>query len=146
MKNNATKILAGAAAVVGIYFVYKYFRKPKPKKPAQATQTTTGSTTTPPAADNKYPLKRGSRGKLVASVQQWLLKIDKNSLPKFGADGVFGKETEDALKKYLGKSSIDSDADIDKLMLAYQQKTFPLMFPKPKEQTLPTFPSYGFPK
>jgi len=144
MAKNTNKIIAGALVVVGGYFVYKYFAK-KTKLPAkpnqQPTPTGGGGVVTP--ANDKYPLKRGSRGKLVSSVQQWLLKIDKNALPKFGADGIYGAETEVAVEKYLGKKTVDSDSDIDKLILIYNQKTFPLMFPKPQQQTFPTF---GFPK
>lgn len=149
MKNNATKILAGAAALVGVYFVYQYFKKPGAKKDDKKTDEPTPvkpERPTSPSETSSYPLKMGSRGRLVSAVQQWLLKIDKNSLPKFGADGKFGTETEDALQKYLGKKTVDSDADINKLMFVYQQKTFPLMFPKPAEQPFPSFPRPGFPK
>jgi hypothetical protein len=148
MAKNINKIIAGALVVVGGYFVYRYFTKKPllPTKPKEEpiTPPTGGGTV---SANDKYPLKRGSRGKLVSSVQQWILKIDKNALPKFGADGIYGKETEAAVEKYLGKKTVDNDSDIDRLMLVYQQKTFPLMFPKQQPQpTFPNFPTFGFPK
>lgn len=146
MKSNATKIIAGVAAVAGAYFLYKYFKKPGVKKDDKKSDEQKPKDVTPAPADSNFPLKKGSKGRLVSAVQQWLLKIDKNSLPKFGADGKFGAETEDALQKYLGKKTVDSDADINKLMFVYQQKTFPLMFPKPAEQPFPSFPRPGFPK
>ena len=146
MAKNVNKIIAGALVVVGGYFLYKYFTK-KPLVPSKPQE----EPTVPPVGgggggsrNDKYPLKKGSKGKLVSSVQQWLLKIDKNSLPKFGADGDFGSETEAAVLKYLGKKTVDSDSDIDKLILIYNQKTFPLMVPKPQPKQ--TFPTFGFPK
>lgn len=142
MQKNTNKIIAGALVLVGGFFIYKYFTK-KPSPP-QKDEPTPTPTPTPTPVSGGYPLKRGSRGKLVSSVQQWILKIDKNALPKFGADGVFGAETEAALQKYLGKKTVDSDSDIDKLILTYNQKNFPLMVPQPQPKQ--TFPIFGFPK
>jgi hypothetical protein len=146
MAKNTNKIIAGALAVVGVFFIVRYFRKKPAEAQAPTTPAETGGGTSTPVANDRLPLKRGSRGKNVAAVQQWILKIDKNALPKFGADGVLGAETEAALEKILGKKTIDSNADIDRLMLIYNQKTFPLVFPKeqPKNQ-FPTIPNL-FPK
>lgn len=144
MAKNTNKIIAGALVVIGGFFIYKYFtKKPSPPKKDEPAPTPT-PTPTPTPVSSGYPLKKGSKGKLVASVQQWLLKIDKNALPKYGADGDFGSETEAAVLKYLGKKTVDSDSDIDKLILIHSQKTFPLMFPQPQPKQ--TFPTFGFPK
>jgi uncharacterized protein YgiM (DUF1202 family) len=45
-------------------------------------------------------LRRGDSGPEVAAMQQLLLKWDPNCLPEYGADGDFGKETEDAVKAF----------------------------------------------
>lgn len=45
-------------------------------------------------------LKRGDYGNAVTAMQKALLKWDANCLPKYGADGDFGTETEKALKAY----------------------------------------------
>lgn len=45
-------------------------------------------------------LKRGDSGPEVEAMQQLLLKWDPNCLPECGADGDFGKETEDAVKAF----------------------------------------------
>ena len=145
MAKNTNKIIAGALAVVGVYFIYSYFKKkptvtatPEPSVSTGNQKVSSGS-----VRNDKFPLKRGSKGINVSALQQWLLKIDKTLLPKFGADGDFGAETEAAVQKVLGKKTVDSNADFDKLMLIYNQKTFPLMFPKeqPKKDGLPIFPN-----
>lgn len=146
MAKNTNKIIAGALAVVGVFFIVRYFRNKPAVAQAPSAPAETGGSASVPVANDQFPLKRGSRGRNVAAVQQWILKIDKNALPKFGADGILGAETEAALEKILGKKTVDSNSDIDRLMLIYNQKTFPLMFPKeqPKNQ-FPTIPNL-FPK
>lgn len=126
MAKNTTKIIAGALAVVGVYFIFKYFKKPKAQAaPTPTPDVTTGGGGQPKPINSGYPLKKGSKGTLVSSVQQWLLKIDKTLLPKYGADGDFGSETEAAVLKILGKKTIDSNSDIDTLILKANQKNFP---------------------
>ena len=71
-----------------------------------------------------FPLKRGSKGEKVEELQKAILIYDKNLLPKFGADKDYGSETENAVKTILGKSIIDSQDDIDKIIkLASDKKT-----------------------
>jgi len=146
MAKNTTKIIAGALAVVGAYFVFKYFQKPKTKKaePEKGKPDVTPTPTPTPNPSAGYPLKNGSSGRLVSSVQQWILKIDPTLLPKFGADGKFGRETEDALQKLIGKKTIDSNSDIDKLILKYNQKKFPMVAaPSGDVTTPPVFKPFG---
>jgi len=45
-------------------------------------------------------LKRGDSGEAVKALQQLLLKWNPDCLPEYGADGDFGKETEDAVKAF----------------------------------------------
>jgi hypothetical protein len=69
--------------------------KTKPKlKPSQ------------PESNDKFPLILGSKGNRVKALQKALIgKYTKSILPKFGADGWFGKELEEALiSKGLPKS------------------------------------------
>ena len=124
MAKNTNKIIAGVVGAVGIYFILKYYMdkkkgEPKVEEPAKPSDV--------PAtiAKNNFPLKKGSKGASVSQVQSLLLKIDKNLLPKFGADGDFGSETEGAIVKVLGKKTIDGQADIDRLNVIYNKKTFP---------------------
>ena len=55
-----------------------------------------------------YTLKNGSKGTDVKAMQEFLLQLEY-SLPKYGADGEFGSETEKALKKFQKKVGIKQD-------------------------------------
>jgi hypothetical protein len=51
-----------------------------------------------PAIDKAFPIRKGSKGKLVKVIQLALIKkYGADLLPKYGADGQWGKETTDAL-------------------------------------------------
>lgn len=51
-------------------------------------------------------LSRGDYGTAVRAMQEALLKWDSKCLPKYGADGDFGSETEKALKAYQKASGL----------------------------------------
>jgi peptidoglycan hydrolase-like protein with peptidoglycan-binding domain len=51
-------------------------------------------------------LSRGDYGTAVRAMQEALLKWDNKCLPKYGADGDFGKETEDAVKAFQTASDL----------------------------------------
>ena len=148
-KNNTPKIIAGIVAIVGVYFIYKYIRDTrKPKKDKKDDTKDDGTSTIPTSI---YPIKKGSKGNKVKELQKLLLQIDPTSLPKYGADGDFGSETEAALDKILGKKSIDSADDLIKLKQILQRKKFPYVAAPDKntnQSQLPPF--YGgqvnFPK
>ncbi len=53
-------------------------------------------------------LKKGSKGTDVKALQEFLLQLGY-SLPKYGADGDFGRETETALKRFQAKAGITQD-------------------------------------
>jgi hypothetical protein len=124
MAKNTNKIIAGVVGAVGIYFILKYYMDKKKGEP-KVEEPIKPSDAPAPIAKNNFPLKKGSKGASVSQVQSLLLKIDKNLLPKFGADGDFGSETEGAIVKVLGKKTIDGQADIDRLNVIYNKKTFP---------------------
>lgn len=120
-------IAVGAAGILG-YFGWQYLKKNKEAKKSgdldEVVKTNTSITSpvynpapvytqpktiTPktsytapkPAIDkNAFPLKKGSRGNNVRLLQEALIaKYGKTILPRFGADGDFGSETINALKK-----------------------------------------------
>lgn len=126
-KGTVTKVIAGALALAGVYFIYKYFQ-PK-KKDAAAPAEPTPTPTPLPLPTSGVPLKKGSKGNAVKSLQQLLLKIDSKILPKYGADGDFGSETEAAVLKYLGKKTVDGQADLNKLEQLYKSRI--LVFAQP---------------
>ncbi|THG89659.1 hypothetical protein AJ85_15885 [Alkalihalobacillus alcalophilus ATCC 27647 = CGMCC 1.3604] len=53
-------------------------------------------------------LRRGSKGEAVRQLQQDLLKVGE-SLPRFGVDGDFGAETENAVRSFQRKQNITVD-------------------------------------
>lgn len=140
MKNNNTKIIAGIVGAVGIYFILKYYIDKKKGQPQKDEPKKDEPITPSPIAKDDFPMKKGSKGARVSQVQSLLLKIDKKLLPKFGADGDFGSETEEAISKILGKKTIDSQADIDRLNVIYNKKTFPYV--TRNENTTIGFPIY----
>jgi peptidoglycan hydrolase-like protein with peptidoglycan-binding domain len=71
--------------------------------------TLTTPTTKPSTASNQFPLKLNSKGDLVKQLQNELIKKYGSSiLPKFGADGFFGKELETALVSKGFSKTVDS--------------------------------------
>ncbi len=56
--------------------------------------------------DENETLKKGDSGASVVALQNLILSKDSNSLPKYGADGVFGMEVENALYSQIGKRQI----------------------------------------
>jgi hypothetical protein len=65
--------------------------------------------------DFKFPMKKGNRNSSVKKLQQLILQVDKTLLPKFGADGDFGSETENAIASLIGKKSVDNQSDVEKI-------------------------------
>lgn len=118
---NTKKVIAFILLAAGGYFVYRHFSqaKGKPKQPGDNTpddavkQTATSAK---PAIAQYFPLKKGSDGQKVIELQQAILSVSPTALPKYGADGDFGSETEAAVKMLLGKTTIDSQDDIVKIL------------------------------
>jgi hypothetical protein len=131
-------LAVGAAGILG-YFGWQYLKKKKEAKNGgdldevlKTTSATNSSyqpdsvytqpktTTTPKsiytapkavADKNAFPLKKGSRGNNVQLLQEALItKYGKSILPKYGADGDFGSETVNALKKAGLPATINESA------------------------------------
>lgn len=128
MNNFLKYSLIALPVLVGGYIVYRQL-KPKKDK-AQDTPTPTPIPTTTPIVTSggggsafqvrdAFPLKKGSRGAKVKELQNAILVSgDANAikeLGKSGADGDFGGGTERAVKLLLGKTSIDSQSEIDNI-------------------------------
>jgi hypothetical protein len=145
MKNKNGAIVVGVVSLLfvgtAIYFVIKGL---KAKGTPQAdnnvgggdtqnagTTTTTTTTTTPSTTTTtqetytefKFPIRLTQKNDSVRKLQDLLLKVDSTLLPKFGVDGYFGTETESALYKVLGKKSVSSQADIEKIKNKAKAKT-----------------------
>ena len=73
----------------------------------------TGGATKPDTPTSEYTLgtrtlKRGSKGADVKALQEFLLQLGYK-LPKYGADGDFGSETETALKRFQARAGLAQD-------------------------------------
>ena len=62
-------------------------------------------------------LRRGSRGDAVRAAQ-YLLLCRGMKLPKYGADGDYGQETEDAVKEFQRLKGLDADGECGSLTWA----------------------------
>jgi len=130
-----TSVAVGAAGILG-YFGWKYLKKKKeakktddidavlknmsktyettpvvtnpPRPKTTTTKTNYSSTTANTISKEDFPLKKGSKGSNVRLLQEALIaKYGKSLLPKYGADGDFGTETVNALKKVNLPATID---------------------------------------
>lgn len=129
-----TSVAVGAAGILG-YFGWKYLENKKeakktndidaviknmsstyststivnnPPKPKTTTTSIKTNSTSSTTSSDGFPLKKGSKGNNVKQLQDALLaKYGRSILPKYGADGDFGSETEAALKKVDYPTTID---------------------------------------
>jgi hypothetical protein len=102
--------------VIGAIYIIRSLRKtpsvmdPNGRVDTGGGGTTSGGGSSTNTPSTEFPLKKGSKGALVKRLQ---LALGKDKLPKFGADGDFGTETQNAVKAATGKTQVDSLAEID---------------------------------
>lgn len=137
MKFSTRNIVGGILLLGGAYFIYKYYYDKKKKPAGIEGLDTPAAPVTKPQPSSQFPLKKGSKGDKVIELQTVIFRINPNLLPKFGVDGDFGSETEAAVLRLLGKRTVDSQSDINKIISDYQSKN-PLV-PKTPKVDLPTF-------
>jgi peptidoglycan hydrolase-like protein with peptidoglycan-binding domain len=120
--------------LLGGYLIYRQFAKSKTLivDTKDDAEIANGGSYTPtkPTYSSSYPLKNGSRDsgspknpkglvvdlqKLINSLGGYTPKIGQYvSLPiKLTEDGIYGSNTEWAVQQYIGKKTVDSDADLD---------------------------------
>lgn len=75
----------------------------------------------PMGGGSKFPLRKGSTGEKVRELQ---LAIGSNMLPKYGADGDFGDETESAVMNVLRKKQVDSQSEITAILAKREAAEF----------------------
>ena len=61
-----------------------------------------------PAEPKKQTLRRGDKGEAVKELQKALISLGY-PLPRYGADGDFGKETEAAVKAFQADNGLKAD-------------------------------------
>lgn len=100
---NKRKIILIGLSVLGTgvagFLGWNYWKKKKANQEEDTTSfTETASVNTAPVKNDSFPLKRGSKGNRVTQLQNALVKkYGASILPKYGVDGMFGKEVEAAL-------------------------------------------------
>lgn len=112
MNKKYYRIIALSAIAIGGYLVLRNVLGKSKGATKNVGDTDRGIIDGKPIISNYFPLKKGSKGEKVRELQNILIGIDPNSLPKFGPDGDFGTETESALFKYLNKRSVDNEEDL----------------------------------
>lgn len=117
--NKAVKwTLISLPVLVGGYFIYTQVKRYSASKAPGAALPPAGGggTGTTPVSACSFPLKKGSVGVCVQQLQMALIKYYGPSiLPKYGADGNWGAETEGAVKALTGTSGAQSFADQNSL-------------------------------
>ena len=108
MNNKYIKFAALGAIAIGGYLVIRNLLG----KSSSAAAVSTAPTLPTQITSQDFPIKKGSKSDKVKEIQQILVSIDANALPKYGIDGDFGSETESALFKYLNKKSVDNQDDM----------------------------------
>ncbi|WP_343636283.1 hypothetical protein [Fluviicola sp.] len=126
MEKGTKYLLIGAGVLAlgtGGYFLYQHLTKKGTQEAVddftekvEDNQLPTGSGKPkipsgykPKPATTTFPIKMKSKGALVKNVQSALLKKYPEALPKYGADGYFGKELQTALTKHGISTTIDKE-------------------------------------
>ncbi len=110
---NKRKIILIGLSVLGTgvagFLGWNYLKKKKANQEEDTTSfTETASVNTAPVKNDSFPLKRGSKGNRVTQLQNALVKkFGASILPKYGVDGMFGKEVEAALVRAKLPTSIN---------------------------------------
>ena len=110
---NKRKIILIGLSVLGTgvagFLGWNYWKKKKANQEEDTTSfTETASVNTAPVKNDSFPLKRGSKGNRVTQLQNALVKkYGASILPKYGVDGMFGKEVEAALVRAKLPTSIN---------------------------------------
>lgn len=110
---NKRKIILIGLSVLGTgvagFLGWNYWKKKKANQEEDTTSfTETASVNTAPVKNDSFPLKRGSKGNRVTQLQNALVKkFGASILPKYGVDGMFGKEVEAALVRAKLPTSIN---------------------------------------
>ena len=118
-------VVFGVPIAIGLYFVYKAVKNKfakgqdapnnyNPNENSNVDPKPNGGST--PSVAKLFPLKKGSKGGKVIELQKAILLYDDTLLGKYRDDGDFGTITSNALQTILGKTSADSQDDIDAIV------------------------------
>jgi len=121
--------LFGLPVLVGIYLIYRQFRKPKPIGryiPPSTPEPVVTSTNVNTNSTCKYPLKKGVYNCVLVKKVQWALNHipatsynTTTNLVKYRPlveDGDFGAKTEAVLKDFWGDGTVQNETEMNNLM------------------------------
>ncbi|HEY9084021.1 MAG TPA: hypothetical protein VIN73_11855 [Vicingaceae bacterium] len=118
--NKALWITGGMLLLAGLGTgAYFYFKK-KEENLTEGQSSSSGSSSASGFCkyDDSYPLKHGSCGKNVVTLQKIVhvlgADLGKTGSNKDGVDGKYGDMTQAAVKKFIGKTTV-SRTDIEQL-------------------------------
>ena len=103
--------LAGSlvtAIFLWFFFIRKKDEESKGESADMETQPLENTSFDWTSANDNFPLKLGSKGDKVKSLQTWLINVGGAKL-KNGVDGKFGKETETALVSFKQRDNVSQD-------------------------------------
>lgn len=107
---NKKKIIIAIVAIVLLIVTYLWWKNKSQKDQSTDTSNSdTEKTPSPLTADDTmsvFPLKMGSRNTQVKNLQAYLLKNEGSQIK---VDGIWGNETDSAVKKYLKLDNISKD-------------------------------------
>ena len=83
-----------------------YGSKVRPSQPPELTPISGGAPIAPDIPDTPDGLSRGDHGSAVTALQRALLVWNPDCLPRYGADGDFGGETEAAVQAFQRSSGL----------------------------------------
>ena len=78
-----------------------------------------------PEEPKKQTLRRGDKGETVKELQKDLISLGY-PLPKYGADGDFGKETEAAVKAFQSENGLKADGVVGEKTWTALEKANPM--------------------
>lgn len=84
-----------------------------------------------PPTDPHPLLKKGDKGEAVVEMQKYLLTWNENCLPKYGADGDFGSETDKAIREFQKENKLVVDGECGNKTWAKLEE---VAKPEPKKQ------------
>jgi hypothetical protein len=141
-------ILIGVPILLGVYLIIRQFTKPKkanqtfPEETTEEPPVVTGGGSGTSTRNDNFPLKKGSKGNNVRRLQNALLKLNPSALPKYGADGDFGNETEGWLQVQTGKTTCTAQ-ELTQLELLAAKKTGTWTTPMSDPNPTPYTPPFG---